>query len=78
MKDPVQQGLAGRAPAQLAGAHIACRQREAVSREIPGDPIGAAVQAEAFEEQADGPLGLFVGIEAKARRVRIPLVAGGG
>ena len=78
MKDAVQQGRAGRSPAQCAGAHIARRQWKAESRKIPGDPIGAAVQAEALEEQADGPLNLLVGIDAKAQRVRIPLIAGGG
>ena len=78
MKDPVQQGLAGRPPAQRTGSHIARRQWQAVARGIPGGPIGAAVQAEALEEQADGPPDLFVGIEAKAQRVHIPLIAGAG
>lgn len=78
VKDPIQLGRAGRPPAQRAGAHIARRQGQAVAREVAGHPIGAAVQAEALEEQADRALHLFVGVEAKAQGVRIPFVPGGG
>jgi hypothetical protein len=77
MEHAGHQGLAGGDPVEAASGDIAGRHLEPVLGEVASHPIGAAVQTEALEDEADGALNLLVGIESKALGVRVPLVAGG-
>ena len=75
----MELGRAGRPPAQRAGAATSRAGRGRPWRvEVARHPIGAAVQAEALEEQADAPLHVFVGMKRKRNVSASHLVPGRG